>query len=129
MAEAMAPVTSSIEMPSTSLSRGRHDIGLGGAEISYDEERAEPNSGAWIRGNSNWILSYYSLRTYLLNNCCADFVDRHNLRTLINYLLVKFKSSSSTFHLPPQEQPRAFQTLVERSRRSHPLNMHQREVQ
>ena len=121
MAEAMAPITSSIEMPSTKLSRGRHDIGLGGAETGYDEERAEPNSRACIRRNSNWIRYYYSLRTYLLNNCCADFVFQHTFRRLVNYLHVKFKSSS-TIHLPSQEQPRAFQMLVERSRRSHPLN-------
>lgn len=114
MAESTAPTTSSIEIPSTALSRGRHDTGLGG-EISYDEERAEPNSRAWIRRNSNWIRSYNSLRTYLINNCCVDFVVKHNLRRLINYLLVKFKSSSSTFLLSSQEQPRAFQMLVERS--------------
>ena len=122
MAEATAPITSSIEMSSIPLSRGRHDVGLGGTEIGYDEERAEPNSRACIRRNSNWIRYYYSLRTYLLNNCCADFVYQHTLRRLVNYLHVKFKSSSSTIHLPSQEQPRAFQMLVERSRRPHLLD-------
>lgn len=122
MAEAMAPITSSIEMSSTPLSRGRHDIGLGSAEIGYDEERAEPNSRACIRRNSSWIRLCDSLRKYLHKNCCVYAVDQHTIRRLITCLHVKVKSSSSTIHPPSQEQPRAFQMLVERSGRSHLLN-------
>lgn len=53
MAEATASTASSIEMSSITSTLGRRDHGLGSAVNGYDEERAEPNARACVRGKGN----------------------------------------------------------------------------
>ena len=66
MAAASTSTASSIEMSSIASTLGRRDAGLGSAEIGYDEERAEPNSRAFVGGKSSIIASYFIVKTYEL---------------------------------------------------------------
>lgn len=63
MAQATISTASSIELSSVASTLGRRELGLGSADIAYDEERAQPSSRAVVKGQSNRIASCFIVET------------------------------------------------------------------